>query len=169
MHWIKYIEIAKGASAAAFPVEMPDVLGWSLTFRCLGTFSNYLSHLRGACCALGHEPPPIGHPAVKRAMGAIAKKQLFSPRPKLAIQRTMLRNMMTADGEVSHGALWLLAYTWLLRLPSEARICACPSLRLTRALSLPTGTTDMHLWLGAATLQSPIGDLVRRATGLRVA
>ena len=136
MHWIKYIDIAKGADAVPFPVSTEDILGWSLTFRCLGTFSNYLTHIRGASCALGHEPPPVGHPAIKRAMGAIAKRMLFSPRsasaavlarcllnilvrPKHAIQRTMLKNMIERDGNVLHGALWLLSYTWLLRLPSE--------------------------------------------------
>ena len=48
--------------------------------RCIGTFSNYLTHVRSASCACGHEPPPIGHPAIKRAMGGIAKRMLFSPR-----------------------------------------------------------------------------------------
>ena len=80
MHWLKYLEIVKGAHAAAFPVCTEDLLGWSMTFRCLGTFSNYLSFVRSACCASGHEPPAVGHPAVKRAMGGIAKRMLFSPR-----------------------------------------------------------------------------------------
>jgi len=51
-HWCKYIEIVKGAGAKTFPVRTEDLLGWSLTFRCLGTFSNYLSYVRSACCAL---------------------------------------------------------------------------------------------------------------------
>jgi len=80
MHWCKYMEIVKGADAQAFPVCIEDLLGWSMTFRCLGTFSNYLSFVRSACCALGHEPPAVGHPAVKRAMGGIAKRMLFSTR-----------------------------------------------------------------------------------------
>ena len=80
MHWLRYIEITKGTDAQPFPVHMVDVLGWSMTFRCIGTFSNYLSFLRNMCCALGHEPPPIGHPAVRRAMGGIAKRMQFSPR-----------------------------------------------------------------------------------------
>ena len=137
-HWCKYIEIVSGAEAKAFPVHMEDLLGWSMTFRCLGTFSNYLSYIRSACCALGHEPPAVGHPAVKRAMGGIAKRMLFSARcvctillhtshmcghfgrPRLAIQRTMLKAMIAHDGVPSHTALWLIAYIWLLRLPSEA-------------------------------------------------
>ncbi len=135
-HWLNYIAVAKGVDAEPFPVDMADVLSWSLLFRCLGTYANYLSHLRGACCALGHEPPPVGHPAIRRAMGAVAKRMLFNPRcgahslgislrvvllrPKLAIQSTMLRNMVAADQGGRHSALWQVAYTWLLRLPSEA-------------------------------------------------
>ena len=43
-------------------------------------------------------------------------------RPKLAIQKTMLRNLIAKDGNRAHGALWLLTYLWLLRLPSEATL-----------------------------------------------
>ena len=56
-------------------------------FRCFGTFANYLGDLRAACHALGHEAPPTGHPAIRRAMVAIAKREFFKPRPKLFIQR----------------------------------------------------------------------------------
>ena len=44
----------------------------------------------------------------------------FLGRPKLAIQRTLLRNMMDRDSDPVHWALWLVSYTWLLRVPSEA-------------------------------------------------
>ena len=135
-HWIEYIQITKGSHATAFPVAVDDVLAWSMTFRCIGTFANYLGYLRSACCALGQQPPPVGHPAIKRAMTAIGKRMLFSPRcalslclrfacgvrdgrPKLAIQRTTLRNMALKVTDKRHAALWIVAYTWLLRLPSE--------------------------------------------------
>ena len=49
-------------------------------------------------------------------------------RPRLAIQRTMLKAMIAHDGMPSHTALWLIAYIWLLRLPSEALpMCVCAS------------------------------------------
>ena len=119
-HWCSYISITRGSEAEPFPVDMHDILGWSLAFRCIGTFSNYLGHVRSTSCALGHEPPPVGHPSVRRAMGAIAKRMWHSPRPKLAIQRTLLRNMMDRDNDQAHWALWLVSYLWLLRVPSEA-------------------------------------------------
>ena len=49
-------------------------------------------------------------------------------RLTLAIQRATLKAMMAQDRVPSHTALWLLAYTWLLRLPSEALpMCVCAS------------------------------------------
>ena len=79
-HWCKYIEIVKGRTAEPLPARVDDIVAWSMTFRCLGTFGNYLGHVRTMSCALGFEPPAVGHPAIRRAMGAIAKRALFSPR-----------------------------------------------------------------------------------------
>ena len=142
---MEFIEITHGkqrVEEVAFPPRLEDVLIWSNTFRCVGTFCNYLGHLRGACYALSIEAPPVGHPALRRAMASIAKRQLYTerrvgfqvsvvmlvlgccPRPRLFIQRCMLRNMMAAkqseDGGAAHAALWLIAYLFLLRVPSEA-------------------------------------------------
>ena len=103
-HWIRFIEIVYGKDAAdkeAFPPKFADVLAWSNTFRralestpvchneigcrCFGTFSNYLGYLRSCCLALGWEPPPTGNPAIRRAMIAIAKREMFSAREKMFI------------------------------------------------------------------------------------
>jgi hypothetical protein len=112
--------------------------------RCFGTFANYLGHLRGACHALGLAAPPVGHGAVKRAMVGIVKRQLSTPRPKHFIDRclavttcervfacgcvrTVVTNMVLAvqrgleDQTLS--MLWLVSYTFLLRLPSEVGAC----------------------------------------------
>ena len=91
-HWIRFIEITHGkrrADAVALPPDLLDVLAWSNTFRCLGTFANYLGHLRCACHALGLDAPPIGHQAIKRAMAGIVKRQLHDPRPKMFITKYM--------------------------------------------------------------------------------
>ena len=94
--------------------------------RCTGTFSNYLSYLRGACHALGVEAPPTDHPALRRAMLAVVKRDLYKARGKMFIDRTYVANLMRAaehDSEERRIAmLWLFAYSFLLRLPSEARI-----------------------------------------------
>jgi hypothetical protein len=80
LHWLEYVRIAKGPDTQAFPVLIDDVVAWSMTFRCVGTFGNYLGHVRSACCAYGHDPPAVGHPAIKRAFAAIAKRLLFTAR-----------------------------------------------------------------------------------------
>jgi hypothetical protein len=68
--------------------------GWLLSARCIGTFTNYLGHLRGACHALGFEAPPAGHQAVRRAMSGIAKGQLYEARPKMFPKKYGICNML---------------------------------------------------------------------------
>jgi len=112
-----------GPDASPFPAKVEDVLGWSATFRCLGTFANYLSYVRSASCALGFAPPPVGDPAIRRAMGSVAKRALFTSRPRLFLQRPVVMNLIRAvDREIgsrSLAMLWLAAYAFLLRVPSE--------------------------------------------------
>ena len=54
---------------------------------------------------------------------------LLLPRPRMFIQRNILRNMMKAKMKersgVTQAMLWLFAYTYLLRVPSEARLMTC--------------------------------------------
>lgn len=144
-HWIRFVEVIHGVKSAesrAFPPQLRDVLAWSNTFQCLGTFGNYLSHLRGACHAIGCEAPPTGHPALRRAMIAITKRELFTAREKLFIDRfqflglcaravchrtkfgrTIVCNLVASAQKKGEGmfyaALWLITYLFLLRLPSE--------------------------------------------------
>lgn len=108
--------------------------------RCIGTFGNYLGYLRGACHARGYEAPPLGHPAIKRAMVAIVKRELFDTRPKFFIRKALLLEMVLAVNrrleEFSFAMLWLVTYTWLLRLPSEVRACRV----------LARGLVHRHIW-----------------------
>ena len=122
---------------------MDGLLEWSNLFRCLGTFANYVGHVRTACVALGLEMPPASDPALQRAKGAIVKRMLFTKRcaavscvahcfppsacfhrPRMFLQRTHVRNLIAAvaTGVESEkfAMLWLMAYVFLLRVPSEA-------------------------------------------------
>ena len=89
---------------------------------------------------MGFEAPPVGHPAIRRALSAIAKRGQFVPRQKMFIPRcvplrppnglhsdlccrSFVSNMIAA---VRHGKedrnyamLWLVTYSFLLRMPSE--------------------------------------------------
>ena len=140
-HWTEFCVAVYGNASVGFPPCLEAVLAWSNTFRCVGTYSNYLGHLRTACYALNLSAPPVGHPAIKRAMQSIVRRQLFTgrhvvrppsvcgasctsvARPKLFIQRCMLRNLFVranADEEgKAHAMLWAVSYEFLLRLPSE--------------------------------------------------
>ena len=89
-----------------------------------GTFSNYLGHLRTACLALDVPMPPADHPAVARAKTSIVKRMLFSPKPRMFLQRTMVRNIFLSVERgletLDMAMLWLTSYLFLLRVPSEA-------------------------------------------------
>lgn len=125
--WFEFVELIHGptrVTCMALPPRLDDVLAWSNTFRCAGTFGNYLGYLRGACHALGYEAPLVGHPAIKRALIAIVKRASFKSRQKMFIGKTFVTNMVAAVPrgleELSFAMLWLLTYVFLLRLPSEA-------------------------------------------------
>ena len=126
-HWLRYIKVVYGAAEQekrAFPPHVQDILGWSNTFQCVGTFANYLSYVRTACHALGCAAPPVGDTAIRRGMIAIAKRELFTSREPMFIDRVMVNNMVRAvqrGWEDKPGAaLWLTSYLFLLRVPSEA-------------------------------------------------
>ena len=148
-HWIQYIEVVHGTACAhlkAFPPNLDDVLGWSHAFRyvlalvrfgaeghgastcmrcrSLGTFANYLGYLRTACLAMGVKGPEQGHPALKRAMVAIVKREMFEQRSKKFIDKTFVTNIVLCVERggvaLSLAMLWLASYLFLLRVPSEA-------------------------------------------------
>ena len=112
--------------------------------RCLGTFCNYEGYVRTACLAMGMDAPPAENQALRRARGAIAKRMAFTKRwvictpccrmfvhatpivvrQRMFVQRSILFNMVLAVArglEVSNFAfLWIAAYMFMLRVPSEA-------------------------------------------------
>lgn len=96
-----------------------------LAVRCVKTFSNYLGYVRSSCHAVGCDAPPSGHPAIYRAMTSIAKRGLSSARPRHFIGRSVVHNMVLGVDkqleEKRFAMLWLIAYLFLLRLPSEVR------------------------------------------------
>ena len=55
--------------------------------RSFGTYANYLGHLRTACYAIMCEAPPTGHPGIRRAMTAIAKREMHVSKEKKFIDK----------------------------------------------------------------------------------
>ena len=84
-NWCEFSEIFYGSSDRGFPPTSEGLLCWSHTFRCVGTFSNYLGYLRNACLALGISAPPVDDPLLRRAKGAIVKRMVHSPRHGISV------------------------------------------------------------------------------------
>ena len=61
---------------------------------------------------------------LRRAKASIAKKECFTKRPKLWIKMPLLEQLVAACGatpqQSTHAKLYVLAYAFLLRVPSEA-------------------------------------------------
>ena len=121
---MKFAEKSLGSVSAGFPPTVDGILAWSNFFKCVGTFSNYVGYVRSACCALDVQCPPAGETAIQRAKVTIVKRMVESPRPRMFIQRALVKRLI-ADASVSVDALrfamlWLASYVFLLRVPSEA-------------------------------------------------
>ena len=122
--WEAFAAVHGNGGKGPWPPTVAALVAWSLTFRCAGTYQNYLGFVRTVCLAKGLEMPEDKQQLVKRAGRALAKRNMFIQRKKMHIQKSMLRNMLLAvdlGAETrSFAMLWLTAYIFLLRLPSEA-------------------------------------------------
>ena len=66
--YMRFSEKAFGCVSDGFPPTIDGILAWSSFFRCVGTFSNYVGHLRSACCAINVDCPEAGDLAIRRAI-----------------------------------------------------------------------------------------------------
>lgn len=107
-----------------WPPTLDGLLSWSLLFRCAGTFGNYVSMLR-TVCALTRQPLGVFcAPEIARAKIAINKRRLFLPREQMFIRRSLVERLVSADGaSTAFKCMVVLAYAFLLRVPSEALPC----------------------------------------------
>ena len=127
-----YIAFAKRlrgkADGSIFPPSVNDLLVWSTCFRCEGTFSNYMGYVRTWCLIESLQTAAFDEPAVRRAKASIRKRGAFTRRKKMFLQLDIVRRIVIEQKcEERYGLLFLLAYTFLLRLPSEALPTVCSS------------------------------------------
>jgi len=119
-----FADAAIGKVPRYFPPKLEWLQAWALLFRCHLTFSNYLGYVKTACLIVGTDVSIFGHPGVGRAKLSIKKAAQFTPRPKMWIRREKVAAMLEwARGHTqfeSFAMLFLLAYSFLSRLPSEA-------------------------------------------------
>jgi hypothetical protein len=164
--WCSFVKALHGQEEAGWPPRLDDMLAWTHSFTCLGTFCNYEGQVRTAAIALGLPVPAACDPALKRARGAIAKRMLSAPRPKVFLQRSTVFNMLAVDTEML-GMLWVASYVFLLRVPSEALPMAKGGEGVVgqSVLSLVDPTT-VELRLGCRK-NKPRGERLRRSCSCR--
>ena len=122
--WLEFVDVALGGQSNAFPPSRGGLLAWSKTFRCAGTFSNYLSCVKLACELVGASTEVFRADELRRAKIAIRKQGGFVQRRKMFLRIGILERMQQrcADGLLAteYAMLYLFSYVFLLRLPSEA-------------------------------------------------
>ena len=107
---------------AMLPPVKDEVVAFSLAFRNAGTYSNYVSALRTACQIAKVSSGSLYGPEIRRASAEIAKRALpQAPKKFLSCNIvSRLSKSALANGCKLESALYLLAYSFLLRVPSEA-------------------------------------------------
>ena len=95
-----------------------------MLFRNANTYSNYLGYVKTGCLIVNADTSVFDHPAIVRAKKSVAKEGGAMSREKLWIRRKRVQDMLKlADIEPEYAVfakLFLLAYVFLLRVPSEA-------------------------------------------------
>ena len=122
--WSAFAASALNMKGREFPPSLDGLLMWSTLFRCSGTFGNYVNYVRVACLVLGVSTAACDDCALQRAKTAIDKRKQFVKREPLFVQLATVRQMvaLTCEGAAPRTMvmLFLTAYIFLLRLPSEA-------------------------------------------------
>ena len=107
-----------------FPPRLEWLQAWAALFRSSRTFTNYLGYARVGCMIVKADTSIFDHPAVTRAIRSVEKAGLFAAREKMWIRRERIEAMLCwaelHTEYLQYAYLFLLAYVFLLRLPSEA-------------------------------------------------
>ena len=104
------------------PPSVTGLLSWSRIFRSKGTYANYMSKLALACEIGGVSRKSFAHPSVKRAKATVGSLE-GPPEPKLGIRMQLLETLVSAtalEGDLLSVLLYIVSYSFLLRVPSEA-------------------------------------------------
>ena len=122
--WIGFARVFLQKNGCEFPPTVDELLAWSVCFRCRGTFSNYLSCVRTACHLVRVSDEAFTHHALRAAKISVEKRSGWVARKRLAIREELLVRIIDALMVFEQGKafamLFLTAYVFALRLPSEA-------------------------------------------------
>ena len=142
---LRCAERADPENGRLLPPSISLLLAWTTLFRSPRTLSNYLGYVKTACL-LCEKPVTVrlcsqckefatrtlhlqvfDCPALKRAKDSVSKSGAFTSRPKMWLRRKRVHEMVAWCQEHpghpmldTYVALYLTAYAFLLRLPSEA-------------------------------------------------
>ena len=107
-----------------FPPSLNVLLAWSLLFRSGGTLRNYFAFVKTGCLVCGVSTEVFDHPALIKARATCDKLGGFKKRAPLWLQRAHVEMLVlqskTRPELHAYAMLFLLAYAFLLRVPSEA-------------------------------------------------
>ena len=123
--WMSFAGSVLKLRGSEMPPTLEGVLAWSTLFRSPKTFQNYVGYVRLACQLARVSTSALDDRAVARATLSIAKRRNFVPRPKLFVKLCVVQRMLPECGKpnspwsLADGMLFLTAYIFLLRVPSE--------------------------------------------------
>ena len=119
--WAAFADDVLNADGAHLPPTDHGLACWSRLFRCASTFANYIGYLRLGCHVLGLDTAGTYGPLQNRAKQELKRRQ-GPPRQKRFIQQVTLSALIehaNHEGNVTMGMLYLAAYVFMLRVPSE--------------------------------------------------
>ena len=120
------------------PPASADLVAWSALFRCGETYANYCSYVKIGCLLTGVCVAVFDRPEVRRARAAVRARADWTPRPRLFIRKSAVAALVELGARrpewLRASMLFLFAYTFLLRVPSEA----LPAVRVADAGDAPS-------------------------------
>ena len=120
--WHAFATKVLAGHGSCMPPSVDALVSWSALFKSHRTYSNYVSKLRTACELLRVPTESTHHPSVKGAAKAIQKREP-PPRVRKALGQKLvgkLTELALLEGDRRSCALYLLSYSFLLRVQSEA-------------------------------------------------
>ncbi|CAK0862125.1 unnamed protein product [Prorocentrum cordatum] len=119
------------------PPACADLVAWGALFRCGETCANYCSYVKIGCLLTGVCVAVFDRPEVRRARAAVRARADWTPRPRLFIRKSAVAALVELGARrpewLRASMLFLFAYTFLLRVPSEA----LPAVRVADAGDAP--------------------------------
>ena len=122
--WAAYADKVLGLRDREFPPPLGGLLAWAGLLRHPKTFSNYLGYVRLGCHVLDVSDAVFFRPELTRAKLAVKKTGAFKPRQRMFLCHEQIRRIVAMADKKSPvewplAMLFLAAYVFMLRLPSE--------------------------------------------------